>query len=150
MEALWKRKAWEAGSKPQASGVGSRLRRSRATTDERTRRYLTDLLGDEPVATITETHGRHAHRQRSTPRTYRPIATAPQLQRLRDGTGLLIHTNLPRAIVALRPNHRDRRLQRLAAGPPETTPASAPRSPPTAVRCVSRRRTTSFNRLVRT
>jgi len=67
-------------------------------TDELTRRYVEGALGDERVAMTTETAhergGSTAHSE-----TFRPRASAQRLQQLEGGRALLIHTNLPAAVI---------------------------------------------------
>ena len=68
--------------------------------DSRTRRYITDLLGDEPVITRARGTGKHP-RQETT--NWRPRATPQLLQQLADRRALLIHGNLPAAVIQTQP-----------------------------------------------
>lgn len=66
-------------------------------TDDETRRYLEGALGDERVVTRSETRGdRVSH---STGETWRARAPAQALQQLGNGRALLIHTDLPAAVI---------------------------------------------------
>jgi type IV secretion system protein VirD4 len=82
-----------------------------STTDERTRKYTSDLLGEETVipGRPGSQHAQHAHHS-----TYRPLADARALQQLPDGHAILIHTNHKPAAIRLRPWYHDPHLQQLA------------------------------------
>jgi type IV secretory pathway TraG/TraD family ATPase VirD4 len=87
-------------------------------TDELTRRYVEGTLGDERQTSTTETNGER--RSTSTGQVWRPRASAQLLQQLDGRRALLVHTNLPAAVIDTRPWFADRALRRLAAAPPET------------------------------
>jgi type IV secretion system protein VirD4 len=70
-------------------------------TCPRTRRYITELLGDEPVVTRTRNRGANGYTSASV--TWRARASAQLLQQLDDGRALLIHTNAPAAVIDSRP-----------------------------------------------
>lgn len=67
----------------------------------RTRRYIVDLLGDEPVSTVTRSRGER--RSTSESITWRPRASAQYLQQLDGGRALMVHGNLPAAVIRTRP-----------------------------------------------
>ncbi|HEX8084546.1 MAG TPA: type IV secretory system conjugative DNA transfer family protein [Solirubrobacteraceae bacterium] len=79
-------------------------------TDEATRRYLVDLLGD-------------VRRERASERARRPKATAGGLQQLDGDRALLVSGSAPPAVIATAPWWRVRRLRRRAQR------ASAPPAP---------------------
>lgn len=70
-------------------------------TCPRTRRYITDLLGDEPVVTRTRNQGANGYTSASV--TWRARASAQLLQQLGAGRALLVHTNAPAAVIDTQP-----------------------------------------------
>jgi type IV secretion system protein VirD4 len=70
-------------------------------TCPRTRRYITDLLGDEPVIARTLNRGGRGYTTESV--TWRARASAQLLQQLEAGRTLLLHTNAPAAVIDTRP-----------------------------------------------
>lgn len=96
-------------------------------TDDDTRRYVESVLGDERVETVTETEG--DRRSVSTGQTWRPRAGAQTLQQLGAGRALLLHTDLPAAVIDTTPWYADRQLlSRIGAREPLTgreTPTSS-------------------------
>ena len=89
-----------------------------------TRKYLVELLGDEPVATTSRTRGEKTSRSEQT--SSRPRATGQLLQQLDAQHGLVIHSNLPAAIIRTRPWWQRSRLARRCRLP---IPAPAPAAP---------------------
>lgn len=82
-------------------------------TDETTRRHITALLGEESVRT-TSISSRQTARTKTEARTWRPKATAANLQQLRSDRALLVEGRHPPAIVRTRPWWEDRKLRRRA------------------------------------
>jgi type IV secretory pathway TraG/TraD family ATPase VirD4 len=90
-------------------------------SDDDTRRYLEGALGDEEVQTRTDTVG--AHTSTSVGRAWRPRASAQALQQLAEGRALLVHTDLPAAVIDTTPWFESRRLRRLARPPASSNAA---------------------------
>ncbi|MGI8999720.1 MAG: type IV secretory system conjugative DNA transfer family protein [Candidatus Limnocylindria bacterium] len=67
----------------------------------RTRRYIVELLGDEPTVTRSRTRGERGTTNESV--TWRPRASAQLLQQLDERRALLVHGNLPAAVIESRP-----------------------------------------------
>lgn len=70
-------------------------------SDERTQTYVCGLLGDEPAKLAASERAEPRRGQRSSAR--RPRATAQLLQQLQPGRALLVHTNLPAAVIEATP-----------------------------------------------
>jgi len=93
-------------------------------TDERTRRYISGLLGEAQVDQTSRTaHEDGARRSSSTSQIWRPRASARDLQQLRGDRALVVHSHLPAAVLRTRAWFEDREL--LAR-------ADAPKLPPQA------------------
>jgi type IV secretion system protein VirD4 len=67
----------------------------------RTRRYVVELLGEERVVTRSRTRGARGSTNESV--TWRPRASAQLLQQLDERRALLVHGNLPAAVIETRP-----------------------------------------------
>ena len=78
-------------------------------TDEETRRYLEGALGDERILTRTQTVGDRD--SVATGEAWRARAQAQALQQLGDGRALLIHTDLPAAVIDTTPWFANRRFK---------------------------------------
>jgi type IV secretory pathway TraG/TraD family ATPase VirD4 len=81
-------------------------------TDDDTRRYLEGALGDERVNTRTQTEGERS--SVSTGETWRARASAQALQQLGDGRAVLVHTDLPVAVIDTTAWFASRRLRAIS------------------------------------
>jgi type IV secretory pathway TraG/TraD family ATPase VirD4 len=91
-------------------------------SDDDTRRYLEGALGDEQVQTRTDTIGTHT--STTVGQAWRPRASAQALQQLAEGRALLVHTDLPAAVIDTTPWFESRRLRRLARPSVSSDPAA--------------------------
>lgn len=88
-------------------------------SDPETKQYISALVGDDEVKTLSRTAdlaGGRGSTQLSTTRLALVPAHAPR--QMLPGHGLLIHGTLPPAHIRSRPYHSDRRLRTRAAIPP--------------------------------
>jgi type IV secretory pathway TraG/TraD family ATPase VirD4 len=91
-------------------------------SDDDTRRYLEGALGDEQVQTRTDTAGTHT--STTVAQAWRPRASAQALQQLAQGRALLVHTDLPAAVIDTTAWFERRRLRRLARPSMSSDPAA--------------------------
>lgn len=103
-------------------------------TDELTRRFVEGALGEERVTTTTHVAG--DRRSTSTGRVWRPRASAQLLQQLDGRRALVVHTNMPAAVIDTTPWFADAGLRRLAH--PSSAPNVDVRSSPCSEACSSR------------
>ncbi len=83
--------------------------------DERTTRWVRELLGDEQRRRLSRTRGEERHSYTEST-AERPLAPGWLTRQQEAGGGVLIYGSLPPARVTLRPYYRDRRLRALTAG----------------------------------
>ena len=83
--------------------------------DERTVRWVRELLGDERRTALSRTHG-EARRSYTESTVERPLAPAHLTRQQQPGHGILVYGALAPARVRLRPYFSDRRLRSLAQG----------------------------------